>query len=135
MAPALAPELVREIARLRADGHTRAATAALLHIGQGTVDRYWNARHAPAPHPPRPPAPTRRWNFAWHEDAACRDAGGASFLGAGAEVRTLHDGYCSRCPVMRQCYRWAEQDKDFEGVAGGVLWTGHIRGARKKGAA
>lgn len=135
MPPALAPELVREIARLRADGHTVDATAAILGIGTTTVDRYWNHRHPVRPHPPRPPAPTQSWISDWHDDAACRRADPDKFDTLDpAKARAAAAEYCARCPALADCYRWAERATEYEGVAGGALWTPRVRARRKKAA-
>lgn len=61
----------------------------------------------------------------WQMKAACRTAppndmtdGGMSWFTA----RDLAESYCFRCPVMQHCRTWADSDKYFTGLAGGILY-------------
>ncbi len=38
---------------------------------------------------------------------------------------------CQGCPVWRECYRWARESGDFEGIAGGACWPTARRTARR----
>jgi hypothetical protein len=135
MPASLAPELVAEIRRLHADGHTIASVAAILDIGTATASRYAPStsteRARRPPRPSKPPAGARSWPTDWHDDAACRTVHDSRFLGHTADARELRREYCAHCPVISQCWHWAEADTGFEGVAADALWTGPIRGKRK----
>ena len=52
----------------------------------------------------------------WREDAAC--AGDLTF----GEHIDLARETCQGCPVRAECHAWAKGERDFDGVAGGVVW-------------
>lgn len=79
----------------------------------------------------------------WADHAACRrDLNKLWITRPSAATRPhqieLADEICGRCPVRRECRKWAEGGEEFEGIAAGLLWPlaglchgGHGRGGRK----
>lgn len=39
---------------------------------------------------------------------------------------------CAECPVRMECLQWVDEEPDFVGVAGGVLFTPTTRGKGQK---
>lgn len=72
-----------------------------------------------------------RWD--WQKRAACNGAPAVdqhTFTGDSlpfgrnkARVRDLSTRYCNNCPVLAECYAWAESDETFIGVAAARMWT------------
>jgi len=64
----------------------------------------------------------------WHEEAACLGDKTTVFWVTNDEQsigKALES--CRRCPVLANCFRWAEQDVAFSGVAGGMVFTPRLR--------
>lgn len=65
----------------------------------------------------------------WQLDAAC--AGQPTMIDATRPPK-VWDGLalCARCPVITQCRTWAEDESEYVGIAGGVVWTSRHRNRR-----
>lgn len=37
---------------------------------------------------------------------------------------------CASCPVLEQCRQWAEEERDYVGIAGGAVYTSRRRNRR-----
>lgn len=83
-----------------------------------------------------------RW--AWQERAACNAApmvdqlgftspaaAGRGGKGRKARLRDLSKRYCDKCPVLAECYAWAQADEYFIGIAAARQWTQEQRYAQQ----
>ena len=73
-------------------------------------------------------------NSDWREDAACLDADPRDIFWTTKDSPDMFDAlsYCRGCPVLAQCYKNADDDKYFTGVAGGAVWTPRERRLRRE---
>lgn len=59
----------------------------------------------------------------WQDDAACDGADPRAFDATKvADAARTAAEHCAGCDVLMQCYRAAESDRAYEGVAGGALF-------------
>jgi hypothetical protein len=65
----------------------------------------------------------------WQYKAKCATAperDRATFTGpypTKADAQDIARRYCHKCPVMLQCRKWAESERYFSGIAGGVAYS------------
>jgi hypothetical protein len=65
----------------------------------------------------------------WQDRAACADSpemDKAEFTASFPmrnEAKRLAQRYCHNCPVITNCFNWANQETYFSGVAGGAMFT------------
>lgn len=80
----------------------------------------------------------KRW--AWQKRAACNGApvtdqiafttsgaAGRSGIAESPRVKDLSKRYCDVCPVLAECFAWADADEYFVGVAAARAWTQEYR--------
>jgi len=66
----------------------------------------------------------------WQEDAACSRASevdAQAFTGGHptkAIAEDINARYCTRCPVVNDCLKWAHEEFAFSGIAGGCAFIG-----------
>ncbi len=69
----------------------------------------------------------------WREQAACKDMDPEIFFPEKIPLRAVKNAavaraiiVCSECPVKEECLRYAQENKEYQGIWGGV-WFGEDR--------
>lgn len=70
-----------------------------------------------------------------YDKAACVGADPAQFDATAytASARTTIRHYCSTCPVSSECHDLIGLSPGFSGIAGGMVWVGRGRPAKRGG--